>query len=155
MSIGSMFVLDDDGYTECRFIRGKRNVYPHARIYFRPATPSVRAEFADATRIEGGSEVAKQSNIAFNNALASLIVKWEPLDDNGDVIKKLVDAQGREHDVPPMNGEHLGKLRSAYHDRLVDIVWNGTDAGDDDKWLRKSNQQPGTPKERLEAKQKN
>lgn len=114
--------IEDDGYTETKFIKGVFGLYPNVRIEFRPLPPTDQAvEIEKLQKIarEGG---AAKSEKASAERIAARLKSWQFVDDDNNPVCE----------SPLINAHHVAKLKPALFIRLMSVVFYGSDGGDRD-----------------------
>jgi hypothetical protein len=134
--------INDDGYTETKFIKGVFGLYPNVRIEFRPLPPTDQAvEIEKLQKIarEGG---AAKSEKASAERIAARLKSWQFVNDENKPVC----------DSPVISAASVAKLKPALFIRLMSVVFYGSDGGDRDPF-GESDLSPTN--ERLEADLKN
>lgn len=114
--------INDDGYTETKFIKGVFGLYPNVRIEFRPlplTDQAVEIEKLQKIAREGG---AAKSERASAERIASRLKSWQFVNDENEPVCK----------SPDITAESVAKLKPALFIRLMSIVFYGSDGGDRD-----------------------
>ena len=134
--------IEDDGYTETKFVKGVFGLYPNVRIEFRPLPPTDQAvEIEKLQKIarEGG---AAKSEKASAERIAARLKSWQFVNDENQPVCE----------SPEITAASVAKLKPALFIRLMSIVFYGSDGGDRDPF----GEVDLTPtNERLEADLKN
>lgn len=114
--------IDDDGYTETKYLKPVANLYPGVRVKFRPMPTTDQAvaigRLQDVARKLG----AKKAEEAMAEQIAKRICSFEIVSDSGDVVKTF----------EPMTASQLIKAKPPLFARLSSVVFYGTDGGDID-----------------------
>lgn len=114
--------IQDDGYTETKFLKAVPGIYSNVRITFRPLTPTDQAvaqeKLTKLTReagaIKGEPFMAEQ--------IADRLRSWDFVDDKNHPVCE----------SPPITASQVSKLKPALFYRLSSIVFYGSDGGDRD-----------------------
>jgi len=135
--------IDDDGYTETKFLKAVANLYPAVRIKFRPIPTTDQAVAIEKLQEIARKHGAKKAEEAMAEQIAKRIVVFEIVSDSGKVTQTF----------EPMTAPQLLKAKPPLFARLSSMVFYGTDGGDNDPWDSEATTE--TPNKQLEADLKN
>ncbi len=142
MGFVSPFAKNEDGYTETRYIEARRGLHPSMRVTFRPTPVLDKASTLDTVRRNIADGRSAKADALIAEAMASRLVGWEFLDDDG----KPVDG------MPKPGKNELLSLKPELFVKVSAIVFYGDSGGDVDP---ADGKQPTKVDEQLEIDQKN
>lgn len=135
--------IEDDGYTETKFLKAVANLYPAVRIKFRPIPTTDQAVAIEKLQDVARKLGAKKAEEAMAEQIAKRICLFEIVSDTGKVGPVF----------EPITATQLLKAKPPLFARLSSIVFYGTDGGDVDPFDSESTTTPAN--EQLEADLKN
>lgn len=124
--------IEDDGYTETKFIKAVTNLYPSVRIKFRPIPTTDQAVAIEKLQEIARKQGAKKAEQAMSEQIANRICVFEIVSDSGAVVNTF----------EPITAEQLIKAKPPLFARLSSVVFYGTDGGDIDPFESSGNTQP-------------
>lgn len=135
--------IEDDGYTETKFIKAVANLYPAVRIKFRPIPTTDQAVAIEKLQEIARKQGAKKAEEAMAEQIAKRVCLFEIVSDSGKVGPVF----------QPISASQLLKAKPPLFARLSSIVFYGTDGGDVDPFDSEATTTPAN--EQLEADLKN
>jgi hypothetical protein len=135
--------IEDDGYTETKFVKGVFQLYPAVRIKFRPIPTTDQAVAVERLQELARKHGAARAEKEMAEQIAKRTISIEIIGDEGNVIQA----------IEPVTAAQILKVKPALFVRLNSIVFYGSDGGDPDPTESESSTEPAETQ--LEADLKN
>ena len=114
--------IEDDGYTETKYLKAVPGLYPAVRVTFRPIPPTDQAVAIERLQKIQREAGAVKSEPEMAEQIARRMRSWEFVDDNNKPVCK----------SPEVSAEQILKLKTALFTRLMYVVFYASDGGDRD-----------------------